>query len=82
MLYEGIVKHNGEFYHYIADASFSRDANYGADADGNRGVEVQFLDRFIVSSVENEQGDNVTEVMIDDDNFLDKVEESIYAIAF
>lgn len=43
---------------YIADADvhWHADYNYGADADGNRGIYKRFIDDVTINSVEGENG--------------------------
>ena len=74
---EGTVDYNGQEFHYIVAASVFVDNNYGADADGNRGISMMFLDEFALKTVFNEKGEDVTEKMESVDDFLEKVEEDV-----
>lgn len=74
---EGTVDYEGQKFHYVAAASVFVDNNYGADADGNRGTSMMFLDEFALSSVLNDAGDDVTERMVSLDSFVDRVEEDV-----
>jgi hypothetical protein len=49
---------DGQVFSVTIEASFYMESNYGADADGNRGIEAWFMDDYILTDI---QGGNVTE---------------------
>jgi hypothetical protein len=76
--FEGEVKHDGELFYYVAFAEISKDNNYGADADGNRGIVAYFIDDLHIHSVLDESGNDATNKMSVCSYFIDKVEDDIY----
>jgi hypothetical protein len=54
-------KVNGDSYSVNAELLISIDNNYGADADGNRGMPVIFLDDIMLTSV-NVNGENCSDM--------------------
>lgn len=52
---------NGKLYRIDVEVKFVTDPNYGADADGNRGMSMTFLDDWKVLAAEDEDG-NVLDV--------------------
>lgn len=55
---------NDESYLAECDVEFHTDDNYGADADGNRGVFRLFIDEVTVLSIENEDNIFLDDVLI------------------
>ena len=74
---ESVIEFKDQDFHYVAAASIVKDNNYGADADGNRGISVTFLDEFVIRSVFDGHGNDVTDKMVALDDFLDVVEEDV-----
>jgi hypothetical protein len=74
---EGSVSIKGKTFNYVADVTFDTDSHYGADADGNRGIEARFLDRFLILYAEDADGNDVTNIMNKDDEFVDRVAEDV-----
>lgn len=43
-------------YEITADIDYSHDKNYGADADGNRGVSKWFIEDIIITNITSKSG--------------------------
>ena len=57
---------------------FARDTNYGADADGRRGIDARFIEDFKINGVwDLETGNDVTEAYSRNPVFLNAVERKI-----
>jgi hypothetical protein len=61
------VEYYGEVYNVKVDVTFSAVPDYGADADGNRGVCQKFIDEVVILQVRNDETGEVLDFPISDD---------------
>jgi hypothetical protein len=52
--HEFVIEYDGREFYAQVSATFVRDNNYGADADGNRGMPMDFLEDIFVESITTE----------------------------
>jgi len=69
--------HDYRFFEIEVDYTFVTDNNYGADADGNRGVRMSFLDDFSFK-IRTEEGEDVTNnIKLNDKELYDIITKKV-----